>query len=82
MVFKSIKNIYVDDTNLHYLDFNKFFDIHTDSSEYQMRAIVSQNGRPVIYWSKNLTDTQKKYPITDQDLLVIVDCLKQYKMYY
>lgn len=44
-----------------------------------MGAIISQSGRPVMYWSKKLSDTQKKYPMTDQDLLAIVKCLKQYK---
>ena len=44
-----------------------------------MGAIISQNGRPVAYWSKKLSSTQKKYPTTDQELLAIVECLKQYK---
>ena len=64
---------------LHYPDFNKPFEIHTDSNKYQMGAIISQNGRLVLYWSQKLSTTQKKYPNTDQELLVIVDCLKQYK---
>ena len=29
--------------------------------------------------SKKLSETQKKYPTTDQELLAIVECLKQYK---
>ena len=59
--------------------FNKEFEIHTDSSNYQMGAVISQNGRPVAYWSQKLTETQQKYPTTDQELLAIVECLKQYK---
>ena len=31
------------------------------------------------YWTKKLSDTQKKYPTADQELLPIVECLKQYK---
>ena len=45
-----------------------------------MGAVISQDGRPVAYWSKKLTDTQQKYPTTDQEILAIVECLKQYKM--
>ena len=67
------------DALLHYPDFNKPFDIHIDSSEYQMGAVISQGGRPIAYWSKKLSDTQKKYPTTDQELLAIVECLKKYK---
>ena len=77
--FEDIKKIVAEDAMLHYPDFNKPFDIHTDSSEYQMGAIISQNGRPVAYWSKKLSTAQKKYPKTDQELLAIVECLKQYK---
>ena len=50
---------------LHYSDFNNEFESHKYSSNCQMRAIVSQGGRPVEYWSKNLSETQQKYPTTD-----------------
>ena len=33
----------------------------------------------MTYWSKKLTETQQKYRTTDQELLVIVEYLKQYK---
>ena len=77
--FEDIKKIVAEDAMLHYPDFNKPFELHTDSSNYQMGTIISQNGRPVAYWSKKLSTTQKKYPTTDQELLEIVECLKQYK---
>ena len=44
-----------------------------------MGAVISQGERPVAYWSKKLTETQQKYPATDRELLVIAECLKQYK---
>ena len=65
---------------LYYSDFNNVFDIHIDSSEYQMRTIISRNGRSVAYRFKKLTNTQKKYLTTDQGLLPDVECLKQYKV--
>ena len=64
---------------LHYSNFNQAFEIHTDSSYYQMGAIITQKERLVVCWSKKLSYTPKKYPITDQELLAIVECLKQYK---
>ena len=75
--FENIKTMIQQDALLHYPDFNKPFDIHTDSSEYQMGAVISQNGRPIAYWLKKLSDTQKNYPTTDQELLAIVECLKK-----
>lgn len=67
------------DAVLRYPDLHKPFELHTDSSKYQMGAIIGQNGRLVAYWLKKLSATQKKYPTTDQELLTIVECLKQYK---
>ena len=64
--FEDIKKIIAEDAMLHYPDFNQVFEIHTDSSDYQMGAIISQKGRPMTYWSKKLSDTQKSYPTTDQ----------------
>ena len=55
--FEDIKKIVAEDAMLHYPDFNKPFELHTDSSDYQMGAIISQNGRPVAYWSKKLSST-------------------------
>ena len=76
---KPFKKIVVEDAMLHYPNFNKEFEIHTDSSNCQMGAIISQGERPVAYWSKKLSEAQQKYPTTDQELLTIVECLKQFK---
>ena len=77
--FERAKEMCSEDALLYYPNFNRRFDIHTDSSQYQMGAVISQDNKPVAYWSKTLTDTQKKYPTTDQELLAIVECLKAYR---
>lgn len=64
---------------LHNLTFNEEFETYIDNNDYQMGAIISQNGRLVANWLKKLTYTQKKYPRTGQESLAIVECLKQYK---
>ena len=53
--FEKIKTIIAEDAILHCPDFGKEFEIHTDSSNYQMGAVISQGGRPVAYWSKKET---------------------------
>ena len=74
-----MEKIIAEDAMLHYPNFGKEFEIHADFSNYQMGTVISQGGRPVVYWSEKLTETQQKYPITDQELLTIIECLKQYK---
>ena len=58
--FKKVKEICAQDALLFYPDFNKQFNIHTDSSEYQMGAIISQEGRPIAYWSKKIYHLLKR----------------------
>ena len=41
-----------------YPDPNIPYDIETDASDYQMGAVIKQNGRPVAYFCHKLGDAQ------------------------
>ena len=41
--FEAIKNVILRKTLLSYPDFTKPFDIHTDASDYQLGAVISQS---------------------------------------
>ena len=43
-----------------------------------MGGVISQNGRPVAYWSRKLNAAQNKYPTIEQELLAIVECLEEF----
>ena len=77
--FGKIKEICAEDALLFYPNFGKIFDIHTDASEYQMGGIISQEGQVIAYWSKKLTNAQQKYPTIEQELLAIVELLKEFR---
>ena len=59
--FLWIKTILSLDALMAYTNHNKPFHIYTDSSDYQMLAVIMQNKKPVVYWSQKLNGAQKNY---------------------
>ncbi len=55
------------------------FDIYTDTSQQQLGAIITQNGKVLAYFSRKLNTAQRNYSITELKLLSIVECLKEFK---
>jgi hypothetical protein len=64
---------------LAYLDYSKVFKIYTDASSKQLGAVITQDNRPIAFFSWKLSDTQRKYSITKIELLAIVETLKEFK---
>ena len=64
---------------LSYLDFNQPFDIHTDASDLQLGAVISQNKKPIMFYSRKLNPAQTRYTTTEKELLAIVETLKEFK---
>ena len=77
--FDDIKKHITKDTLLTYPNFNKPFDVHTDASDKQIGAVISQDSRPIAHFSRTLNSAQKNYTVTDKELLSIVEVLKEYR---
>lgn len=60
-------------------DFTKNFDVYTDASDYQMGGAVSQDGKPIAFFSKKFNTAQAKYTTTEQELLGITETLKNFR---
>ena len=63
--FDEIKRIVVCDTLLIYPYFNKYFDIHTDASDFQLEAVIIQDGKPLSFYICKLTGLQTQYTVTE-----------------
>jgi RNase H-like domain found in reverse transcriptase len=77
--FATAKKIIAREVLLAYPDFSKKFVIHTDASHYQLGAVISQDGKPIAFYSRKLNPAQTWYTTKEQELLSIVETLKEYR---
>jgi hypothetical protein len=77
--FEEIKKIIVRETLLSFPDFTKVFEIHTDASHTQLGSVISQEGKPLAFYSRKLNPTQTRYTTTEWELLAIVETLKEFR---
>ena len=54
-------------------------DIYTDASTKQLGAVITQDNRPIAFFSRKLSDAQSKYTVTELELLAIVCTSNAYK---
>ena len=77
--FNTMKNILSHEVILAYPDFSQPFEIHMDASQMQLGAVISQNQKPIAFYSHKLNDAQTHYTMTEWELLAIVETLKEYR---
>jgi hypothetical protein len=80
--FNHVKATIAKDLVLAYPDYSKVFEIYTDDSSKQLGAVITQDNRPIAFFSQKLSDTQCKYSVTKIELLAIVETLKSSKGCY
>ena len=74
--FQAVKKLISQDTMLSYPDWTRPFIIHTDASDKQIGAVISQNDKPIAFFSRKFNSAQRNYTTTEKELLAIVECLK------
>jgi hypothetical protein len=77
--FDHVKATITKDVILEYPDYSKVFEIYTDASSKQLGAVITQDNRPIVLFSRKLSNTHRKYSITKIELLAIVETLKEFK---
>ena len=77
--FNNMKKTIAKETILAYPDFSKTFDVHTDASDRQLGAVISQSGKPLAFYSRKLNSAQRNYTTTERELLSIVETLKEFR---
>jgi exonuclease III len=74
-----------DDVMIHYPDWNVPFEIHCDASQEGVAAILCQNiegrERVVMYASRALTESERKYMSYEQECLAVVWAVELFRQY-
>jgi hypothetical protein len=77
--FHKMKQVMAAEMMLTYPNFDEPFVVHTDASNKQIGGVITQNNKPLGFFSKKLTEVQKRYPVTEQELLAITETLKYFR---
>ncbi len=62
--FSNVKATVTNEVVLAYPDFTKPFEIYTDASTVQLGAVITQENRPIAFFSRKLSKTQSKCSVT------------------
>jgi hypothetical protein len=76
--FDNVKTTVAKEVVLAYPDFSKQFEIYIDASTKQLGAVITQDNRPIAFFSRKLSEAQSKYTFTELELLAIVETLKEF----
>ena len=77
--FREIKCVMAKETILAFTDFSKPFHIYTDASNISLGVVIMQDDKPLAFYSRKLNNAQKKYTTGEQELLSIVETLKEFR---
>ncbi len=79
--FQILKKKITERPMLRLPDFNKLFQVRCDASGTAIGVVLSQEDRPVAYFSEKLNESRQKYSTYDKEFYAIVQALKHWRHY-
>ncbi|MCO5602477.1 hypothetical protein L7F22_056609 [Adiantum nelumboides] len=79
--FNKLKHLVTTAPMLHIVDPSKPFVVETDASDYALGAALYQDGRPIAFESKKLSDAEMRYPTYEKELYAVIHALKKWRHY-
>jgi hypothetical protein len=79
--FKVLKEKITEQPILVLPDFGKTFQVRCDAIGLAIGAVLSQDNRPVSYFSEKMNDTKKNYSTCDKEFNAVIQASKKWKHY-
>ena len=79
--FTEVKQLLTKAPILRYYDVTKPVEIESDSSSVGLGAVISQEGRPIAYASRALTQTERNYAQIEKECLSLVFATERFEHY-
>jgi hypothetical protein len=79
--FKVLKEKITEQPILVLPDFGKTFQVRCDASGLAIGVVLSQDNRPVSYFSEKLNDAKKNYSTYDKEFYAVIQALKKWRHY-
>jgi hypothetical protein len=74
--FETLKGILVKVLVLKLPNFDKDFEIHSNASDFAIGGVLVQDGRPVAFENKKLSETKRRSPTHEKEMWAVIHCLK------
>ena len=79
--FETLKQKVVELPILALPNFNKLFRVECDASGNVIGSVLSQEGKPIAFFSEKLNDAKRKYSVYDQEFYATIQALKKWRHY-
>ena len=77
--FYEIKRTVAHNTLLTYPNFNETFKIHTNTSAFQLGAVITKKEKLIAFYRIKVADAQQWYTTAERELLRIFEHLKEFR---
>lgn len=79
--FHHCKELLTNAPILSYPDFERTFHLTTDASNVAIGAVLSQDSKPIAFYSRTLNSAERNYSTIERELLAIIESCKHFRPY-